>query len=113
MIQAVLPFMPRSGGSRIVNVSSRAGSFGYLRGAMPAYTVSKTALNAITCHFASELADKRILVNAVDPAASATEMTGGLGRSAAESAATVVWAANLPDDGPTGGFFRDCEPIPW
>jgi hypothetical protein len=24
-----------------------------------------------------------------------------------------VWAATLPDDGPTGGFFRDGRPIPW
>jgi len=24
-----------------------------------------------------------------------------------------VWAATLPDDGPTGGFFRDARPLPW
>ena len=25
----------------------------------------------------------------------------------------VVWAAELPDDGPTGGFFRDGRPLSW
>lgn len=29
------------------------------------------------------------------------------------SATGVVWAATLPDDGPTGGFFRDRKPLPW
>ncbi len=28
-------------------------------------------------------------------------------------AASVVWAAVLPDDGPTGGFYRDGHPLPW
>lgn len=27
--------------------------------------------------------------------------------------ATIVWAATLLDDGPTGGFFRAKQPIPW
>jgi len=30
-----------------------------------------------------------------------------------EGAASVVWAATLPKDGPSGGFFRDGEQIPW
>jgi len=25
----------------------------------------------------------------------------------------VVWLATLPDDGPTGGYFRERLPIPW
>jgi len=29
------------------------------------------------------------------------------------AAASVVWAATLPDSGPTGGFFRDGRPLPW
>ena len=35
------------------------------------------------------------------------------GRPVAEGAASVVWAATLADDGPTGGFFRDGRPLPW
>jgi hypothetical protein len=30
-----------------------------------------------------------------------------------EGAAGVIWAIDVPDDGPTGGFFRDGRPIPW
>jgi hypothetical protein len=30
-----------------------------------------------------------------------------------EGAASVVWAVTIPDDGPTGGFFRDGKPLPW
>lgn len=28
-------------------------------------------------------------------------------------ASSVAWAATLPDDGPSGGFFHDGEPMPW
>jgi len=40
---------------------------------------------------------------------------GGLGapRSVEQGADTAVWLATLPDAGPSGGFFRDREPIPW
>jgi hypothetical protein len=34
-------------------------------------------------------------------------------RPVEQSATGVVWAATLPDDGPTGGFFRDAQPLPW
>lgn len=34
-------------------------------------------------------------------------------RSIEEGIAGIVWAATLPDDGPSGGFFRDGKPIPW
>ena len=35
------------------------------------------------------------------------------GRPVEQGAASVVWAAELPDDGPTGGFFRDGRPLSW
>jgi len=35
------------------------------------------------------------------------------GRPVEEGAASVVWAATLPDSGPTGGFFRDGRPLLW
>jgi hypothetical protein len=37
----------------------------------------------------------------------------GATRDVAEGAAGIVWAATLPPDGPTGGFFRDGQAIPW
>jgi NAD(P)-dependent dehydrogenase (short-subunit alcohol dehydrogenase family) len=112
--QAFLPLLRKSGHARIVNVSSESGSLTVMGGGTPAYSVSKAALNALTRMLADELRPSRILVNSVCPGWVATEM-GGLGapRTVEEGAASVIWAATLPDDGPTGGFFRDGEPLAW
>lgn len=84
------------------------------RGAYLAYAVSKAALNAATRLLAAELAPRGILVNAVCPGWVRTDMGGAAApRSVEEGAAGIVWAATLPPDGPTGGFFRDGRPIPW
>jgi NAD(P)-dependent dehydrogenase (short-subunit alcohol dehydrogenase family) len=98
---------------RIVNVSSEAGSLAGMGAAAPAYATSKAALNALTKVLAAELRGTGILVNAVCPGWVATDMGGAGGRPVAEGAAGIVWAATLPDDGPTGGFFRDGSPLPW
>ncbi len=113
VVQAFLPLLRESGHGRIVNVSSEAGSLTGMGGGTPAYTVSKTALNALTRMLAAELRADRILVNAVCPGWVATDMGGPGGRPVGEGAAGVVWAATLPDSGPTGGFFRDGRPLPW
>jgi NAD(P)-dependent dehydrogenase (short-subunit alcohol dehydrogenase family) len=111
--QAFLPWLRRSGHGRIVNVSSGAGSFSSMNGGTPAYAISKVALNALTCMLAAELRPAGILVNAVCPGWVETDMGGAGGRPVSEGAAGVVWAATLPDGGPTGGFFRDGKPIGW
>ena len=120
--QAVLPLLRRSAHPRIVMVSSGGGShgdeqFGLTRrgGAAATYGISKAAVNALTATLAAELADTPILVNAVCPGLTATwpgaEAMGA--RPIGDGAASVVWAATLPDDGPRGGFFRDGEPLAW
>src|SRR5439155_20567574 len=113
MVRAFLPLLRRSRHARIVNVSSEAGSLTAMGGGTPAYRVSKAALNAVTRMLAAELRREHILVNAVCPGWVATDMGGQGGRPVAEGAASVVWAATLPDDGPTGGFFRDGRPLDW
>jgi NAD(P)-dependent dehydrogenase (short-subunit alcohol dehydrogenase family) len=113
MAEKFLPLLTRSGHPRIVNVSSEAGSLASMGGGTPAYAVSKAALNALTRMLAAELRTERILVNAVCPGWVATDMGGPGGRPVAAGAASVVWAATLPDSGPTGGFFRDGKPLPW
>ena len=79
----------------------------------PAYGISKVALNALTRMLAAELRGDRILVNAVDPGWVATDMGGRGGGPVADGVAGIVWAADLPDSGPTGGFFYDTRPVPW
>jgi NAD(P)-dependent dehydrogenase (short-subunit alcohol dehydrogenase family) len=79
-----------------------------------AYAVSKAGLNAYTRLLAPELAPAGIRVNAVCPGWVRTGMGGpSAPRTVEEAAAGIVWAATLPPDGPTGGFFRDGQPIPW
>ena len=109
---ALLPLLRHSPHPRIVNVSSESGSISEMSGGTPAYSVSKAALNALTRLLAGELGRDRILVNAVCPGWTATDMGGG-GRPVAEGAASVTRAALLPDAGPTGTFTRDGDPLPW
>jgi NAD(P)-dependent dehydrogenase (short-subunit alcohol dehydrogenase family) len=112
-VQSFLPLLRAAGSGRIVNVSSGGGSLTGMGGGIPAYRISKAGLNALTLMLADELRGDGILVNAVCPGWVATDMGGPGGRPVARGAAGVVWAADLPDDGPTGGFFRDGEELPW
>ncbi len=120
--QALVPLLKKSEHGRVVNVSSGAGSHGdaafglTTKNSMgPAYAVAKAAVNALTVTFANELRPANVLVNAVCPGFTATFPGGeSMGaRPAADGAASVVWAAVLGDDGPSGGFFRDGKPLPW
>ena len=112
--QAVAPGMRERGYGRIVNVSSGLAQLNDMGGGYPAYRVSKTALNALTRIFAAELKDKGVLVNSVCPGWVKTDMGGPQARlEPEEGVKTIVWAATLPDDGPTGAFFRALKPIPW
>ncbi|GGN60571.1 short-chain dehydrogenase [Streptomyces albiflavescens] len=113
LTQALLPLLRASAHPRVVNVSSEAASLASMGGGTPAYSVTKAGLNALTRMLAAELRADGVLVNAVCPGWVATDMGGPGGRPVEEGAASVVWAATLPDDGPTGGFFRDGAPLPW
>jgi NAD(P)-dependent dehydrogenase (short-subunit alcohol dehydrogenase family) len=112
MTQAFLPHLRRSAHGRIVNVSSGSGSLSEMSAGTPAYSVSKAGLNALTRILAAELRNDGILVNAICPGWTDTDMGQG-GRPVSEGAAGIVWAAELQDDGPTGGFFRDGRPLAW
>lgn len=114
LCEAFVPLMQRNGYGRIVNISSGMGALNDMGGGSPAYRVSKTALNALTRILASELRGSGILVNSVCPGWVQTDMGGSRApRPVGEGAGTLVWAATLPNNGPTGGFFRDRRPIPW
>jgi NAD(P)-dependent dehydrogenase (short-subunit alcohol dehydrogenase family) len=112
LCQRLIPLMQGQG--RVVNVSSGMGQLSEMNGGCPAYRLSKTALNAVTRIFADELSGTGVKVNSVCPGWVRTDMGGPEAElSVAEGAAGIVWAATLPDDGPSGGFFRHGKPIDW
>lgn len=125
--QALLPLLRKSQAGRIVNVSSLLGSlsehqnpdsFIYAFKGVPAYNVSKSAVNAWTIHLAHELKDSKIKVNTIHPGYVRTEMNkqgdeqnGEL--EVADGARTSVRLALIDDDGPTGGYFYFDQVLPW
>ena len=114
LCEIAIPLMRRNGYGRIVNVSTGLAALEDMGGGSPGYRISKTALNALTRILASELRGSGILVNAVNPGWVQTDMGGsGATRPVEEGAEALVWAATLPNNGPTGGFFRDRHPVPW
>ena len=110
---AFLPLLRRSAHPRVVMVSSEGGSLTSMGGGTPAYSVSKAALNALTRVLAGDLRRDGVLVNAVCPGWTATDMGGPGGRPVAEGARSVLWAVDLLDGGPTGTFTRDGQPLRW
>jgi len=112
--QALLPMLRSSPRPRVVNVSSEGGSIARATGGRPAYTVSKAALNSLTRMLAAELHRDGVLVNAVCPGwITGSDRRADGGRTAAQGAASVVWAVTIPNGGPTGTFTRDGREIPW
>jgi NAD(P)-dependent dehydrogenase (short-subunit alcohol dehydrogenase family) len=114
MCRTFLPLMEKHGYGRIINVSSGMGMISTLSGYSSAYKLSKVLLNAMTRIMADEVKEKNIKINTMDPGWVRSDMGGtSAPRSLAQGADTIVWLANLPADGPTGGFFGDRQPIHW
>jgi NAD(P)-dependent dehydrogenase (short-subunit alcohol dehydrogenase family) len=109
----LLELLRESAHPRIVNVSSGMGGIAEMGGWSPGYRVSKAALNATTRILSTELKDEGFLVNSACPGFVDTDMGGPMGatKTVQDGAAGVVWLATLPDVGPTGGFFRDGNPV--
>ena len=121
MIEAFLPQLRRAAHPRVVTVSSGVGSL--TRQSDPdgdagplalAYSPSKTYLNGIVVQYAKALADTPIKINLVCPGFVATDLNGFRGtRTPEQGAASAIRLAQVPDDGPTGGYFEDAGVIPW
>lgn len=122
---AMLPLLRRSPAGRIVNVSTPLGSIAIAASPEPtpatssqtgllAYSTSKAALNMATLLYARELDESTIKINAVSPGYCATDLNDHQGlQPAAKGARTVVEAATLADDGPSGSFFDANGALPW
>jgi len=110
---AFLPLLRASTRARIVNVSSEEASLTTMGPGAPGYRMTKAGLNALTRILSAEIATPSLLINAVSPGWTATDMGGAQGRPISEGAASIVWGVTLPDGGPTGGYFQDGEPLAW
>jgi NAD(P)-dependent dehydrogenase (short-subunit alcohol dehydrogenase family) len=109
-----VPIMKTRRYGRIVNLSSGMGSLSEMGAGYIAYRLSKAGINVVTRVLAAETEGMGILVNSADPGWVRTAMGGrGATRSLEKGAETPIWLATLPDDGPTGGFFRDRRAIAW
>jgi NAD(P)-dependent dehydrogenase (short-subunit alcohol dehydrogenase family) len=120
--QPLLPLLRAADGARVVNVSSGLGSLTnnadasgrFYHTKLLAYNASKAALNMFTVNLAYELRDTNIKVNSACPGYVATDLTGHKGPlTVEEGAIEIVRLAQLPEDGPSGGFFRKEGSWPW
>jgi NAD(P)-dependent dehydrogenase (short-subunit alcohol dehydrogenase family) len=119
--EAALPLLRRSADPTVVTVSSSMGSFWAVTNpdrpefALPLalYAASKAAATMLTVQYAK--AEPGIRFNAVEPGATATDMTAafGIGRPVEESARVVVRLATLGADGPTGTLQDENGVLPW
>ncbi len=114
LVQAFYDLLKKARQPRIVNVSSGMGSISHMKAGWPGYRMSKAAMNALTVILSKELEDTRIKVNSVDPGWVRTDMGGpNADRSIEEGIEGILWAAKLPPDGPTGGFYKDGKILDW
>jgi len=122
LTNTLLPLIRKSPAGRIVNLSSILGSLTLhadpkspiYHAKSFAYDASKTALNAFTVHLAYELRDTNIKVNSAHPGWVKTDMGGEQApMELSEGGKTSAALATLPNDGPTGGYFHQGQPLPW
>lgn len=119
--QTLLPLVKKSEAGRIVFLSSGLGSLGMhsdpssqvYNYKVPAYNISKTALNGYAVHLAHELKDTPIKVNAAHPGSVVTDMNQNGEITVEEGAKTSVALATLPADGYTGKFIYLGQELPW
>lgn len=114
LIQKLVPLLAKSHAGKVINVSSGGGQLTDMGDWAPAYSLSKTALNAVTGMMAAALKDKHIAVNSICPGWVRTDMGGSSApRSVQQGADTVTWLATEAPANLTGKFLRDRTVIPW
>ncbi|MFW6320753.1 MAG: SDR family NAD(P)-dependent oxidoreductase, partial [Halohasta sp.] len=109
LTKQALPLLLAQPGGRVINISSGLGAITEPQGGgMPAYRISKTGLNGLTCYLHGEYSDPGLLANSVCPGYVQTDMADGdAPRSPEKGAETPVWLARFRPDGPSGEFWRD------
>jgi NAD(P)-dependent dehydrogenase (short-subunit alcohol dehydrogenase family) len=117
-MNAFLSLLMKAEAPRVVNVTSKRGSIGeegaWVGQPSMAYSSSKTALNALTVHYAREFADTTLKINGAAPGHVASDFNNFRGaRTPDEGAAVALRLATLDADGPTGAVFEDDTKLAW
>ncbi len=118
---ALLPLLKKSDAGRIVNVSSILGSIAehldpksaIYNYKVPAYDVSKTAVNAWTAHLAYELRDTPVKVNAIHPGSVKTDMNSQGALDVETGAKSSVELALIRNKKKNRSFSHLGETIRW
>ncbi len=112
--QQLAPLLKKSDRARVINVSSGLGQLSDMESAYPAYSISKTALNAVTRQFAAAFRGSGVTVNTICPGWVRTDMGGSNAERSPEASVQGILPLLL-DEGETrtGHFMRDGVDIPW
>lgn len=109
--QAFWPLLQKSESPRVVNVSSSLGRLYDMGAEYPAYSPTKTLLNAITRQFAG-LGD-HVSVNSVCPGWVRTELGGQEAPRSVEQGAVIITKLATMDGPPSGKYLDDNGEIGW
>jgi len=116
LCRAFADHIAKSDAGRIINYSSGLGQLTVPRmGPYPAYSMSKTAVNAITKNLAEELKDTPVKVVSVDPGWVRTDMGGPNAMLPIEEGIdTTVWLATAPSEEiESGCFYKERKQLGW
>ena len=114
VVRAFFPYLEKSNDACVINVSSLAGQLKDMGSWAPAYCISKTALNAVTCVLSNDLKQHGIQVNSVSPGWIRTEMGGPSAPGTVEEGTdTIVWLATEAPRSLTGQFLMDRGTTDW
>ena len=110
--QAFWPLLQHGTSGRVINVSSGLGRLYDMENDNPAYSTSKTAVNALTRQFADAGKDQ-ISVNCINPGWVKTDMGGQNAERTPDQGAAIVLKLATMENPPTGQFLQDDGEIGW
>ena len=111
MTQAFWPLLQHGTSGRVINVSSGLGRLYDMKNEGPAYSVSKTAVNALTRQFAD--VDENISVNCINPGWVKTDMGGQDAQRTPDQGAAIILKLATMENPPNGQFLQDDGEIGW
>lgn len=111
--RALWDLLGKSGDARVINVSSGVGQLHDMKSTAPAYSISKTALNAVTRQFAALGAKQKIAVNSICPGWVKTDMGGAGAPRTPEQGASIILKLATMETPPTGEFHNDAGKMDW